>query len=335
MSNERLPEGVGDSVPTLIAEGLLLIGDVHLADTPPGQRNEGYLDQMLDKIRACLDEADVRTLQPIFLGDLFHLPRDNSNRMLVELIKIFGKSSRLPWALVGNHDKYQSRFTSDVSLAVLEAAGALHVMKEKGPQFRIETPYGSALICASPDGTSVPKGFDRQAECPDFDEGGCPETVLWLTHHNIRFPDFEDKAYGIKELPGIDWLVNGHIHRPQPMVVKGQTRWANPGNIARLTFTRRTVERVPSASIWRPGVEELEAWTIPHLPFDEVFPDQELPPEDAERTDGSAFVRGLEKLAWRRTHEGVGLKEFLHDNLDESPESRLIWNLYEEVVNDE
>lgn len=308
------------------AEGLFLIGDAHLADTPPGQRMEGYLDQVLEKIEACLAEADRRDLLPVFLGDLFHLPRDNSNKMLVELIRIFGgrAEDRKVRVLVGNHDKYQSRFTEDVSLAVLEASGAVLLMKEDGPQFVLETPAGDALVCASPDGTSIPRSFDRPEDCP--------ETVVWLTHHNIRFPDFEDKAYGIKELPGIDWVINGHIHRPQPTVKKGMTTWANPGNIVRLTFTRRSMEREPAASVWKPGMDELETWVIPHLPFDEVFPDQDFPPEEHEQADGSEFIKGLEKLAWRRTHEGVGLKEFLFDNLDESPESRLIWELYEEVV---
>lgn len=311
------------------ATGLFLIGDAHLADNPPGQRLEGYLDQVLAKIESCLAEADSRGLLPVFLGDLFHLPRDNSNRMLVELIRIFGGRDRekMVWVLVGNHDKYQSRFTEDVSLAVLEASGAVRLMKERGPQFELHTPEGDALVCASPDGTSIPSSFER----PE----GCPDTVIWLTHHNIRFPEFENKAYGIKELPGVDWLINGHIHRPQPSVIKGMTTWANPGNIVRLTFTRRSMERKPAASVWTPGITELESWEIPHLPFDEVFPDQEFPPEEHEKQDGSEFIKGLEKLAWRRTHEGVGLKEFLTDNLDDSPESQLIWDLYEEVIDHE
>ncbi|WP_018124199.1 metallophosphoesterase [Desulfovibrio oxyclinae] len=309
------------------ADGLLLIGDAHLADNPPGQRLDGYLEQVLAKVEACLHEAERRGLLPVFLGDLFHLPRDNSNRMLVELIRMFGRRAgeHMPWVLIGNHDKYQSRFTDDVSLAVLEQAGVVRLMKHKGPQLVLQTPDGEALVCASPDGTAIPRRFDR----PE----GCPESVLWLTHHNIRFPDFEDKANAIREIPGVDWLVNGHIHRPQPSVTKGGTTWANPGNIVRLIFNRNSRERKPVASIWKPGVTELGSWVIPHLPFDEVFPDQELPPEEHEEAGGSDFIRGLERLAWRRTHEGVGLKDFLNDNLDESAEARLIWELYDEVVN--
>jgi len=313
---------------TLRANGLFFMADPHLADTPPGQRLDGYLDQIMTKIEACLDRADELGMVPVFLGDLFHWPRDNSNKMLVELIRLFGSriGNRKVWALVGNHDKYQSRFSEDISIAVLEIAGVLNLMKEDGPQFILEANEERVLVCASPDGTPLPKSYDRQ--------DGDPETVIWLTHHNIQFPEFIDRAYSIKELPGIDWLVNGHIHRPQPTITKGQTTWANPGNLTRLTFTHRSKEREPAAAIWTPGCEELEKWVVPFESFDVVFPDQELPVEEEMEADSeSEFITGLERLAWQRTHEGTGLKQFLEVNLTrETPEGGLIWELYEEVI---
>jgi len=312
---------------TVRGNGLLLIADPHLADNPPGQRLDGYLDQIMTKLAACLQHADELGMVPVLLGDLFHWPRDNSNKMLVELMRLFGdrEGDRRVWALVGNHDKYQSRFTDDVSMAVLETAGVLRLMKEDGPQFVLETPQGRALVCASPDGSPLPKKYERAVDDP--------ETVIWLTHHNIRFPEFLDRAYAIKELPGIDWVINGHIHRPQQTVTNGQTTWANPGNVTRLTFTRRSMVRKPAAAIWTPGCTELEKWAVPFLPFDQVFPDQDLPPEEQEAEGESGFIKGLERLAWRRTHEGTGLKQFLEQNLNrETPEGALIWELYEEVI---
>lgn len=315
---------------TVQGKGLLLIGDAHLADNPPGQRLEGYLAQVMDKLKAGLDRAVDLDLVPVLLGDLFHWPRDNSNKMLVDLIRIFGSYTGpyKPWVLVGNHDKYLSRFTDDVSLAVLEIAGVVNLMKDKGPQFVVETPEGRVLVGASPDGAPLPKGYEKQKDDP--------ETVVWVSHHNIKFGDFKDRSYSIKELPGIDWLINGHIHRPQEAVRQGQTTWANPGNITRLTFTRMSRERKPAAHIWRPGCADLESWELPHMPFAEVFPDQEFPPEEHEKEGQSQFLQGLERLAWRRTHEGVGLKEFLQDNLDATTaEGKLIWELYEEVIHDD
>ncbi len=315
---------------TVRGKGLFLIADPHLADTPPGQRLDGYLDQIMVKLEACLERADELGMAVVILGDLFHKPRDNSNKMLVELIRIFGARPKdnPVWVLVGNHDKYQSRFTEDVTLAVLEAAGVVSLMKDAGQQFLLETDDGPVLVCASPDGTSLPKKYDRQ---PDD-----PKTVIWLTHHNIQFPEFIDRAYSIKELPGIDWLINGHIHRPQETIKKGQTTWANPGNITRLTFTRRSMDREPAAAIWTIGCEELEKWVVPFETFDVVFPDQDLPPEEHEIEGESNYVKGLERLAWQRTQEGTGLKQFLTDNVTrETQEGELIWELYEEVIDSE
>ena len=305
------------------AKGLFLVADPHLADTPPGQRMPGYREQVLDKLAACLDRARELDLVPVILGDLFHWPRDNSNTLLVALIELFGPHR--PFVLVGNHDKYQARLTQDVSLAVLQAAGVVRLMDEPGPQFVLTTPTGDALIGASPDNAPIPIGFDR--------DGNTPGTVVWLTHHNLQFPEFPDRATKLKELPGIDLVVNGHIHRPQQSVVCGSTTWTNPGNLVRLTFSRRSREREPAAHAWRPGMAEPEAWVAPHLEFSQVFPDQEFPPEEQEQAGESRFISGLERLAWRRTQEGVGLKEFLQANLNpEQPETRLIWELYEEVI---
>jgi UDP-2,3-diacylglucosamine pyrophosphatase LpxH len=310
--------------------GLFMVADPHLADTPPGQRLDGYLDQIMNKLEACLEQASSLGMPLILLGDLFHWPRDNSNKMLVELIRIFGSRTgdEQVWALVGNHDKYQSRFTEDVTLAVLEAAGVIQLMKEDGPQFELETPDGRVLVCASPDGTPLPKGFERSEDDP--------ETVVWLSHHNIQFPEFLDKAYSIKELPGVDWLINGHIHRPQQTIRKGQTTWANPGNITRLTFTQISMEREPAAAVWRPGCDDLEKWVVPFEPFNAVFPDQDFPPEAMTIDGESDYVKGLERLAWQRTQEGMGLKQFLVDNVSRtSNEGELIWSLYEEVTDNE
>lgn len=310
------------SLPVRAAAGLLLIPDPHVAGTPPMQRLESYMDDVLAKLAACLDEAAARDLVPVVLGDLFHWPRENPNQLMVALIELFRPHH--PYVLVGNHDKYQARFTEDTSLAVLGAAGVVSVLAEPGLFLRLVTPAGPALVGASPDGAPLPARV----------EGGPDERTVWLAHHNVGFPDFQDKHLKIREIEGLDWVVNGHIHRPQPTVAAGRTHWANPGNITRLKFNRRSKERRPAAAIWRPGLADLEYWPIPHRPFEEVFPDQPFPPEEVEaKAAESRFLEGLARLAWRRTREGAGLKEFLEANLNpEHPETPVIWELYREVT---
>ncbi|GFK93109.1 3',5'-cyclic adenosine monophosphate phosphodiesterase CpdA [Fundidesulfovibrio magnetotacticus] len=311
-------------LPRIEARGLFVVCDPHVAASPPGHRLEGYREQVLAKLSACLDRARELECHPVIPGDLFHWPRENPNSLLVELIELF--RPQRPTVLPGNHDKYLARFTPDVSLAVLAAAGAVRLADRPGPAFRLETPSGSVLVGASPDGTPLPRHVER---------AGAVETV-WFSHHSVGFPDFQEGLVAPRPIEGLDWLINGHIHRPQPMVVKGGTRWCNPGNVTRLTFTARTRERVPSAWVWRPGAGELERWPVPMRPFAEVFPDQPFPAEPTAEESRSLFLKGLERLALRRTQEGLGLKDFLDANLNpEDPGTGLIWELYEEVAGGE
>lgn len=306
------------------AKGLFLIGDPHIASTPPGQRLGDFAADVLDKLEACFKHAAELGMVPLILGDLFHWPRDNGNSLLVDMIGLFAQHK--PFVLVGNHDKYQARYTPDVSMAVLDAAGVIRLMSEQGPAFELQTPQGLVLVGASPDSTSIPKEFDR--------EDGKYFKVVWVTHHNISFPECEKKQHAIKEKSGIDWIINGHIHGPRDSINTGMTTWANPGNITRMVFSRLSLERKPKAGIWTPDCEDLDKWEIPHRDFYDVFPNQDflLEAEDAQTAE-SKFLQGLERLAWKRTHEGEGLKQFLTDNIDpEEPESPLIWELYTEVT---
>lgn len=317
-----------ERLPRVACKGILFFTDIHLAGTPPGQRLPGYMDQMLDKLSFCLNYCQERELLPVICGDLFHWPRENPNTLLVrclELFKPLATTDQKAWVLVGNHDKWQANYTEDVSLAVLETAGVLHVMQQAGPQCVMELADQRALLGASPDMTPIPASFAKERV----------ETVLWVTHHGLGFPDYQDQRQQLREIPGVDWVINGHLHQPQPLQRRGQTAWANIGSLARMTFSPRTKARQPAAALWRSGCEELESVPVPHLPFEEVFPDQPFPEVQLKEDGPSLFLHGLERLSWKRTREGVGLKQFLDDNLDPAdPAAAIIYALYEERRHD-
>jgi predicted phosphodiesterase len=308
-----------------VYNGLLFIGDPHLAATPPGYRIDNYYQTILAKLAFCLDLAAHNNYLPIILGDLFHLPRNNPNYLLVELIELFGLLK--PWVLVGNHDKHEARLTRDVSLAVLQAAGAIKLLAEPGPAGQAEISGHKILLGASPDWTPLP----RQVERKGFDE------VVWVTHHDLIFPDYEAGRMALREIPGVDLVVNGHIHTPKPPQQCGQTLWVNPGSISRVTRSIYTEKMVPAAAFWRPGLTAPEIIPLPHKPFAEVFQpfDGDVASERNTLTE-SRFIKGLENLLIRKTSEGVGLKCFLEANLnpDDSLDS-MIWELYKEVMSAE
>ncbi len=303
-------------------EGILFIGDPHIASSPPGFRLDDYSRTVLEKLAFCLDLARERRCLPVILGDLFHVPRDNPNSLLVALIEMFREP--VPWVLVGNHDKHEARLTRDVSLAVLDAAGVIRLMREHGPAVSARVGGKSVLLGASPDWTPIPPEVSPEGH--DF--------VLWVTHHDLCFPGYDSGRARLREIPGVDLVVNGHIHTPKPPQRRGCTTWCNPGSIVRINRSQFAMDMRPVVSIWTPGAGELECLEVPHRPFDEVFPSLELTGDPATApVDESMFIRGLENLALRRTTEGVGLRAFLDSNLDrEDPVDGLIWELYEEIM---
>jgi predicted phosphodiesterase len=303
-------------------EGILFIGDPHIAAAPPGFRLDDYPQTVLRKLAFCLQLAAERRSLPIILGDLFHVPRDNPNALLVALIEMF--RPQLPWVLVGNHDKHEARLTRDVSLAVLDAAGVIRLLEREGPVASLKVGAKSVLLGASPDWTPIPRVVERAGH--DF--------VVWVTHHDLSFPGYESGKTDLREIPGVDLVVNGHIHTPKAPQRRGQTLWCNPGSIVRISRSPISKDLHPAVTLWTPAAEALETLVIPHLPFDEVFPSLNGEEDPAQALlDESMFIRGLENLALRRTTEGVGLKAFLEANLErENAVDRHIWELYEEVM---
>lgn len=324
-----LPSGFAPHVPGVSEppqwEGLLFIGDPHIAASPPGHRLDDYLGTILEKLTFCLNTAAQRRCVPVILGDLFHIPRNNPNHLLVDLIELF--RSTKPWVLVGNHDKYEARLTRDVSLSVLNASGVIHLMDQPGPVASLRIHGRRVLLGASPDWTPLPKEVDR----------GDHDFVLWLTHHDLHFPGYESGRFHLKEIPGVDLVINGHIHTPKPPQRTGGTTWINPGSIVRITRSLHTRHMEPALCLWTPDnhASGMETVAVPHRPFHEVFPpmDEESESLSEAPLDESRFIRGLENLALRRTTEGVGLRAFLEANLvTHDPIDDIVWELYKDVT---
>ena len=162
-------------------------------------------------------------------------------------------------------------------------------------------------------GQPIPEHFEHFV----LGQGGS-SLCFWFTHHDIRIDGQYDAGdFEPHEIPGVECVVNGHIHRRLEEVQTGQTAWITPGNISRRKRDDATREHVPS-------VLEIEIsqnnWTrnwveIPHRPFEEVF-HETIVKHDTE-DDQSRFVAGLAQLESLKTETGQGLHEFLEQNLDQ------------------
>jgi predicted phosphodiesterase len=312
--------------------GLLFVGDPHLASRVPGFRKDDYPRTILAKLRWAVDYAASERLLPILLGDLFDFPRDNANWMLVELLALFaGCPGGCASGIFGNHDCKENELGINDTLSVLVTAGHVRLLDRSPWRGRIN---GCQVIVG---GTSwnqqLPEAFERSPLPP-----GEPVRVFWVTHHDLRFPGYEEQAHmGCRAIEGIDVVVNGHIHRALGEVIAGNTTWLNPGNITRVTrgeATRRHAPSVLRIDIAPDGAWKRQRVPVPFLPFDEVF-HAECESADV-KIDDSMFVRELAALESARTAGGAGLRAFLDANLPQfGPRvSQEINALAQEVLND-
>ena len=324
--------------------GLLFIGDPHLESRVPGFRKDDYPQVALRKFRWCLEYARQNDLQPILLGDLFQLPQDNPNWLISAVIETIGYGNPLP-AIYGNHDVRENTLKPNDSAHILFAGGHLRQLSAESPW--IGTVAGrKTIVGGTAWGERLPKGFngDRQ---PD-------SLTIWITHHDIFVPGYEDAGrIRPKELPGIDVIINGHIHRRLPTVTKGKTHWMTPGNITRRTRSDASRDHRPAVLCVGPPDDKTthdpadvfefqsrsgDSWrahwlVVPHESFDDVFHPQ-MEGDDPEAEQESGFIADLRELKSRRTDSGAGLTEFLQQHLHEfeTPVAKEIMRLAEEVT---
>lgn len=305
-------------------KGLLVIGDPHLASRVPGFRKDAYPQTILAKLERSLRYAETHSLLPLLLGDLFHWPRDNANWLLGSLMELF---HRPILAIAGNHDCAENHLTEDDSLMVLQKAGKVTLLDSEHP-FCGKIHSRNVIIGGSSWSQPLPEAFYPKSHLKDH-------LVFWLTHHNVSLPGSEMSG-GIKpcEIPGIDVVINGHIHCPLEGVQCGTTLWLNPGNISRIKRSDASRKKIPS--VLRIDIF-LDRWEkrlikVPHEPFEKVFFDEVR--SDSLDLEESLFVKGLAELQARRTESGAGLKAFLQENLSQfsPPVSGEILKLAEEVM---
>lgn len=310
--------------------GLLLIGDPHLEGRAPGFRKDDYPNVILDKLAWCLAYAEQNRLLPAILGDLFDKPRDNPNWLISRLLDIL-RGEVL--GLYGNHDvHYNPELTPDDSLNLLVGAGRIRLVSADAP-WRGTVGGRPVVVGGSSYRKPIPEQFTKEA----VDAADCEPLVVWLTHHDILIPGYDEGRIKPVEIPGVDLLVNGHIHRHLEDVQQGGTLWLTPGNISRRARSDASRLHVPSALRINvtPQSYAVERVVIPHGKFEDVF--HEAVVESEVQTEGSAFIAGLAELQSRRTVGGAGLLEFLHQNLSqyEPDVADEIMNLTQEVMNEQ
>ena len=295
--------------------GLLFIGDPHVEIRLPGFRKDDYPQVILGKLKWCLDYARREKLLPVFLGDLFEKPRENSNWMIVRLMELLLESGAV--GIYGNHDCADPVLSDSDSLALLVRAGCLELVSAESP-WSGEMNGCQGVVGGSSYRQEVPREFQVAGlgQGTLFDD---PPLVAWVTHHDIDLPGYDAGRFRPREIENVQLLVNGHIHRRLDPVAKGQTTWMTPGSISRRSRSEANRQHVPA--VLRADVVEGKFQThyveVPHQSFDEVFHAAVLPAGEGE--EPSDFISGLKEMLLRKTESGAGLFHFLEAQLVDFP----------------
>ncbi len=295
-------------MPEFSYQGLLIIGDPHLEGRQPGFRKDDYPHVVLEKLGWCLDYARQNRLLPALLGDLFDKPRDNPTWMLGRLIDLLDAEVI---GLFGNHDCADPQLSDHDSLSLLIKCGRLRLVDEQS--YWTGVMNGRLVVVG---GSSYRQPIPRSFQPPQVD--GLSPLVVWLTHHDVLVPGYEEQGrVKPREIEQIDLVINGHIHRRLGDVQTGRTTWVTPGNISRRARSDVTREHIPSVlriDVTAEGFQRQQV-EVPHRPFEDVFYEQVV--EQGIDARESAFIAGLAELQARRTASGAGLIEFLEQNVGE------------------
>lgn len=319
--------------------GFLFIGDSHLISTRPGRRIDDYSCAILGKLSQAARIANEQLLYPVHLGDLFHRARENNLELLSQTATVL-REFKVPLLLAdGSHDRTESWYTEKDAVSLLSGFGLLRLMDKPGKVLTLDIKGELVSLWVTPAGCRVPDNIPVEPGTRN----------IMVTHHDFDFNGKYPGAQELHEIEGCDILVNGHMHHPTPLVLKGRTACHNPGSISRISVDLR--KHQPVVSAWTPAMK-LNLDSIPLTHVKDVFDltgkecyaaepralKEELP-KGLRLSTFAAKIRAAETLEASRTEDGAVMIESLDNYFKTFEKSdnvkRYISGLLKEVVDEQ
>ena len=281
----------------------LVVNDPHLTDRPPLGRQEGYADQVFDKLQECWDIAGSEHCDFIlFTGDLHHRFRGPvvAYAMTIRLLALLKQAPCPVYGIAGNHDLSSDGTASiwRMPFGVLAKAGALTWLD----QARVVEDVLLIPRNWEPHIDAVPTAFklsrDEALMLPERGEG----YSVMVAHASILAPgDTRPYPYhDAEKLPTdvLDVLICGHIHEDEGIHQLSSGCWfANVGSISRISRTADNLTRKPQVLTvtFDKGEIEFERHILKSaLPAAEVFFEKEVAEERQVGDFAAALATALE-----------------------------------------
>lgn len=240
--------------------GFLWIGDPHLTSTRIGRRTDDMMEAGISKLSFLAGVCTQEKLRPLIGGDLLDRPNENKLELLTKLTRTAKQFPCVPFTLGSNHDLTLGQALDKDTMQLLMLNDTVRCLLE--PQLIVKEKYpcmnGEDTLTVAVYG--VPYGH----AIPDSIESDADVTIL-MTHHDLAIGSSYPGAIPLKEIKGVDIVINGHMHGYKKPARHGMTLWCNPGNIEPLSVDLR--DHVPRA--WRFDVDHyLANREDPLLPVD-------------------------------------------------------------------
>lgn len=282
---------------------VILVGDIHIRDTSPTSRREGYREDIIEKLEYVADlEKKVKADAVVWAGDVFHFPdpRRTSHATVLRMLEAVEKFNNA-YVVPGNHDVLNDRLesiTEKQPLGVL-VHGGLKILDGWDDDLPIYgVPWQQEWIIDE----SVPdrafKAFREGAI-----EGRDPANSLAITHAPI-YPPAEQLSTIFELLPtagpnsvaeamgGQGSLYYGHIHEDHGVFEDGGVTYCNVGALSRGSLHEYNLERDIQVAIWDSS-KGFIPHVIPHKPASELFYVEEHTEAVTERKNLDAFLKDV------------------------------------------
>ena len=299
----------------------MFVCDPHLTDVPPASRSGMYLEHIQSKLLFIFGEARSRGVtEIIFTGDIFHKRTFQNYELVNRLIRFLDAWKRCfkCWSIIGNHDvSLRTLSIEGQPIDNLFASGALSYIPPRGINFGEVVVYG--------------RDFRRQ-QTVDYFKASSVDYVatVMVTHANLLptghsfYGDFINYD---KLDPGVDLLINGHLHKGYESIQVGRTMYVCPGSIARVSRddTRETAKCVYCEFFDGSTSFKFETLDVLLTQYDDAFKETVyVTPESREKIDVDkivAQIHGVDvETDWERMDMPEPIRETVRKYLDRAKE---------------
>lgn len=223
-------------------KGFLFIGDPHASSVRPGKRNDDFEKSVLNKLIESAKIATHFNLIPVILGDLIHREGENSIGFISRLTKVLKTFPCTPLEIDGNHGKHESTSVEEDVEYLLKTSGTIKLLEDPAEKLMFSFGEQKVSLFVAPYGTQMPYSLKREIG----------HINILVSHHDLGFESAYPGAMPLREIKDCDIVVNGHMHKTAPSVLKGKTTWHCPGNIEPLSLDCR--DHNPAVWEWRPDM---------------------------------------------------------------------------------